>query len=250
MLTLNCDLGESFGLWQKGCDACVMPLIDEANIACGMHASDPLTMLQTVRLAVEHEVSIGAHPGYPDKEGFGRRAMQLTAEEVRALVLYQIGALDGVARSAGGRVDYVKPHGALYHAMMQDEVTRLAIIEAVAAFPAELTLVMQATSESEQLRQQAAESGLNVRFEAFADRAYADDGQLLSRTLPGAVHESLELVVAQARQIALNGQVTTHSGRLIALPADTLCVHGDSDAALDAVKAIRTMLTESAGGRH
>lgn len=247
MLKLNCDLGESFGIWQMGQDELVMPLIDQANIACGMHASDPLTMLRSVKLAASHGVEIGAHPGYPDKEGFGRRAMALSPKEVYALVLYQIAALDGVARSNGTQVGYVKPHGALYHAMMKDEPTRAAIMQAVADFPASLPLVMLATVDAEQYRNEAtayAQQGLSLRFEAFADRAYNDNGQLMPRGEPGAVHHELAKVVGQAQMIAEQGQVRTATGHALDLPADTLCVHGDNKAALEAVKAIRQMLQQ------
>ena len=222
-----------------------MPLIDQANIACGMHASDPLTLWKTVRLAKQHNVEIGAHPGYADKEGFGRRAMGLSEDEVYALVVYQIAALDGVSKTVGAEVGYVKPHGALYHAMMQDQKTRLAIMRAVADYPAELSLVMLATGDYSRFQQEAAQfAGLPLRFEAFADRAYTDDGQLVARSLAGAVHHDLADVIAQARQIAHQGQVTTQSGKQIDLPAETLCVHGDNQAALDAVQAIRQMLAE------
>lgn len=228
-----------------GQDAKVMPLIDQANIACGMHASDPLTLLNTVRLAKQHNVEIGAHPGYADKEGFGRRPMGLSTDEVYALVVYQIAAIEGVSKTVGAEVGYVKPHGALYHAMMQDKQTRLAIMRAVADYPAQLNLVMLATGEYRRFQQEAGQfSGLQLRFEAFADRAYTDDGQLVARNLEGAVHHDLADVIAQARKIALHGQVTTQSGKQIDLPAETLCVHGDNQAALDAVKAIRQMLAE------
>ncbi|MCC5878724.1 MAG: 5-oxoprolinase subunit PxpA [Idiomarina sp.] len=250
-MKLNCDLGESYGAWSMGQDAQLMPLIDQANIACGMHASDPVTLLRTVKLAIEHGVEIGAHPGYPDKEGFGRRAMALTPDEVYALVLYQVAALDGVARSQGGQVGYVKPHGALYHAMMNDKLTRIAIMQAVADYPAPLNLVMLATADYQRFEQEAGQLGgaaLTLRFEAFADRAYTDEGQLMPRGQSGAVHHELARVVAQAEQIAAHGKVTTHSGRSVKLPAQTLCVHGDTDAALAAVKAIRHMLVEHSAG--
>lgn len=229
-----------------------MPLIDQANIACGMHASDPLTLLNTVRLAIQHEVEIGAHPGYPDKEGFGRRAMALSEDEVYALVLYQLSAIDGICRNHGAEVGYVKPHGALYHAMMKDQPTRLAIMRAVAEYPARLSLVLLATGDYQRFldeAQQFAGAGLQLRFEAFADRAYDDEGQLVARHIEGAVHHELAKVVAQAEQIATYGEVTTQSGKRIALPAQTLCVHGDNDAALNAVKAIRKMLGAHSGNQ-
>lgn len=243
MLKLNCDLGESFGAWQMGQDELVMPLIDQANIACGMHASDPMTMLQTVRLAHRYGVEIGAHPGYPDKAGFGRRAMALSAEEVYALVLYQVAALDGVARSLKTQVGYVKPHGALYHAMMNDEPTRAAIMRAVADYPAELALVVLANAEAQRLRNEAQQYGLALRFEAFADRAYTDAGELVGRDQAGAVHDELNAVLEQAQMIATQGRVRAQSGRYIELPADTLCVHGDTANALLAVTEIRKALS-------
>ncbi|RUO33265.1 5-oxoprolinase subunit PxpA [Aliidiomarina soli] len=248
MLKLNCDLGESFGAWSMGQDELVMPLIDQANIACGVHASDPSTLYKTVRLAIQHQVEIGAHPGYPDKEGFGRRAMALREEDVYALVLYQLAALDGVARSQGAEVGYVKPHGALYHAMMQDESTRRGILRAVAAYRSDLPVVMLATAAHQQLRDEAAQHRITLRFEAFADRAYNDNGGLVARGDPHAVHHELAKVLEQARSIATHGSVRTISGNQIKMPADTLCVHGDNQAALHAVKAIRSMLTELAKG--
>ena len=244
-MKLNCDLGESFGPWQMGRDEQVMPLIDQANIACGMHASDPLTMLNTVKLAQRYDVEIGAHPGYPDKEGFGRRAMALDSDEVYALVLYQVAALDGVARTVNAEVGYVKPHGALYHAMMNNARTREAILRAVADFPRDLALVMLANADYQQLRAEAANFGVNVRFEAFADRAYAENGALLARDQPGAVHQDQALVLEQAQLIARRGQVKTLAGKLLSLPADTLCVHGDNDHAVQAVAAIRQALTDA-----
>lgn len=245
MLKLNCDLGESFGAWSMGLDADIMPLIDQANIACGMHASDPDTLLRTVRLAQQHGVEIGAHPGYPDKQGFGRRPMGLSADQVYATVLYQIAAIAGVAQAQGAQVGYVKPHGALYHAMMNDEPTRRAIYQAVSDYPTPLALVMLANPNRTHFVDEVASGdypGLTLRFEAFADRAYADNGQLLARDQPGAVHQHLDAIVAQAKTIAEQQQVTTATGNTIALAADTLCVHGDNQAALAAVKAIRHML--------
>lgn len=245
MIKLNCDLGESFGAWQMGHDEQVMPLIDQANIACGMHASDPLTLLNTVKLAQRYGVEIGAHPGYPDKEGFGRRAMALNSEEVYALVLYQLAALDGVARSVGTEVGYVKPHGALYHAMMSDVHTREAILRVVADYPSDLALVMLANADSQQLGAQAAKFGVKIRFEAFADRAYAENGDLVARDKPGAVHQDQALVLEQAQLIAQQGRVKTLTGKLLSLSADTLCVHGDNPHALRATAAIRQALTDA-----
>lgn len=241
-IKLNCDLGESFGAYSMGQDDLVMPLIDQANIACGMHASDPLTLVRTVQLAAEYGVEIGAHPGYPDKEGFGRRAMALSAAETEALVLYQLAALDGVCRSFDTEVGYVKPHGALYHAMMADQVTRRAIFSAAARYWSKPAVVMLATARNQDYMREADRFGISLRFEAFADRAYDEQGSLVARTEPDAVHHEQARVVAQAADIARLGRVRTQNGNLIDLPADTLCVHGDNAVALEAVKAIRSML--------
>lgn len=248
MLKLNCDLGESFGAYRMGQDEQVMPLIEMANIACGMHASDPVTLRHTVQLAIAHHIEIGAHPGYPDKEGFGRRAMALSSAEVEALVLYQVSALDGVCRSEGSAVRYVKPHGALYHAMMGNTEVRQAIFNAVAAYWSKPELVVLASQNNSALQEEADNCGLKLRFEAFADRAYNEDGSLVSRAEKGAVHHEQARVLAQAEQIATRGRVTTLSGKSIELAADTLCVHGDNEAALDAVKAIRAMLRKRQDG--
>jgi UPF0271 protein len=242
LLKLNCDLGESFGAYSMGQDDLVMPLIDQANIACGMHASDPLTLVRTVRLAAEHGVEIGAHPGYPDKEGFGRRAMALSAAETEALVLYQLAALDGVCRSFDTEVGYVKPHGALYHAMMADEVTRHAVFSAAARYWSAPDVVMLATARNQDFVEEAAHFGVTLRFEAFADRAYDERGMLVARSEPDAVHHEQGRILAQAEDIAKRGCVRTQTGSLIELPADTLCVHGDNHAALEAVRAIRRLL--------
>ncbi|RUO25909.1 hypothetical protein CWE09_04060 [Aliidiomarina minuta] len=239
---LNCDLGESFGAYRMGRDKQVMPLIEMANIACGMHASDPVTLRNTVQLAVAHNIEIGAHPGYPDKEGFGRRAMALSGSEVEALVLYQIAALDGVCRTEGSQVSYVKPHGALYHAMMQEPEVRQAIFKAVSDYWSKPDLVVLASEQNQKLQEEANNYALTLRFEAFADRAYNEDGSLLSRAEKDAVHHEQAKVLAQAEQIATQGRVTSISGRTIELAASTLCVHGDNEVALEAVRAIKAML--------
>lgn len=245
---LNCDLGESFGAYRMGQDELVMPLIDMANVACGMHASDPVTLRNTVQLAVAQNIEIGAHPGYPDKEGFGRRAMALSSAEVEALVLYQLSALDGVCRTEGSQVTYVKPHGALYHAMMGQPEVRQAIFKAVAAYWSGPDLVVLASQRNRALQEEADNYGLTLRFEAFADRAYNDDGSLVSRAEKGAVHHEQAKVLDQAEQIATQGRVTSVNGKSIELAADTLCVHGDNKVALEAVQSIRVMLQKRQEG--
>ena len=181
-MLLNCDLGESYGSWTMGMDEQVMPHIDQANIACGFHGGDPLTINRTIRLAVQHNVSIGAHPAYPDLVGFGRRSMNLSHVEIVASVLYQVAALDGMAASAGASLSYVKPHGALYNDMMAKPPVREAIMEAIASYHRPFVLMLQATPEAELHKTEAAARGLQLVFEAFADRCYDDDGNLLARS--------------------------------------------------------------------
>lgn len=240
-MLLNCDLGESFGSWRMGMDIDVMPHIDLANVACGFHAGDPITMGQTITLAQEHGVRIGAHPAYPDLVGFGRRSMQLSVEELRSSLLYQIAALDGMAASAGTCIDYVKPHGALYNDMMANTTIRDTVMSTVASFHRPLKLMLLATSEQARHREAAAAHSLEVLFEAFADRCYNDAGQLLSRRLPGAVH-SRERMLEQVADLLENGGVTTDSGKRLLLDADTLCVHGDNPEGIAAIREIRALV--------
>ncbi|KZX60633.1 hypothetical protein A3709_00765 [Halioglobus sp. HI00S01] len=240
-MLLNCDLGESYGSWTMGLDAEVMPHIDQANIACGFHGGDPLTMHKTLQLAAEHGVSVGAHPAYPDLVGFGRRSMALSAEEIIASVQYQVAAIDGMAASSGVTLAYVKPHGALYNDMMANAETRRAIMQAVASYHRPLKLMLQATPDADLHRSEAAEFDLELLLEAFADRCYDDDGKLLSRRKPGAVH-TREKMLAQVSQLQREGTLTTVSGHALPLAADTLCVHGDNIEGVQAIREIRRLV--------
>jgi UPF0271 protein len=240
-MLLNCDLGESYGSWTMGLDAEVMPHIHQANIACGFHAGDPLTIRKTLALAAEHGVAVGAHPSYPDLVGFGRRPMNLSTDEVVANLHYQVAALEGMARNAGLEVEYVKPHGALYNDMMASDEVRAAIMNAVASYHRPLALMLQATPDAELHREEAEAFGLALLLEAFADRCYDDDGRLLSRSLPGAVHDR-ERMLTQVEQLQNHGVVTTVSGQLIELQADSLCVHGDNAEGVKAIEAIRALV--------
>lgn len=240
-MLLNCDMGESFGSWCMGMDAEVMPHIDLANIACGFHAGDPMVMASTIALAQSHQVRIGAHPAYPDLVGFGRRTMQLSREELHASLLYQIAALDGMAASSGLSIEYVKPHGALYNDMMDDSGIRETVMAAVAAYHRPLKLMLLATAEQAAHREAAAEHALDLLFEAFADRCYDDHGRLLSRRLPGAVHDR-DSMLQQVAALLRDGCVTTDSGRQLRLQADTLCVHGDNPEAVAAIREIRDLV--------
>nr|WP_225927509.1 5-oxoprolinase subunit PxpA [Pseudomonas ekonensis] len=241
-MLLNCDIGESFGSWTMGLDAEVMPFIDCANIACGFHAGDPGIMRKTVSLALSHGVKVGAHPAYQDLVGFGRRSMAYSAQELQDILHYQIGALDGICRAQGGRVSYVKPHGAMYNDMMANPAQLRAVIQAVAAYDRALPLMLMATRDNSAAQQLGDEYGVTLWFEAFADRAYDNAGRLVSRQLPGAVHHDPETVVRQALTIARGEPLVASDGTDLLLHANTLCVHGDNAASVAAVQRIRQAL--------
>ncbi|MDG2501598.1 MAG: 5-oxoprolinase subunit PxpA [Porticoccaceae bacterium] len=240
-LLLNCDLGESFGAWKMGLDDQVMPFIDQANIACGFHAGDPIVMKKTLLSAKRHNVVVGAHPSYPDLAGFGRRSMNLPAVEIIAIVQYQIAALAGMAENIDSPIRYVKPHGALYNDMMANGHIRSAVMEAIAGSHLSLAFMLQATPDAEIHRQEAQMFGLELIFEAFADRCYDDSGALLSRAKEGAVH-SKEKMLAQVSQLKNDGSVTTISGHRLELQADSLCVHGDNIDGVNAIQEIRQLI--------
>ncbi|MAI94643.1 MAG: hypothetical protein CME45_06485 [Halieaceae bacterium] len=239
-LTLNCDMGESYGTWTIGNDAAIMPLIDAANIACGGHAGDPGTMRHCVTLARRHETEIGAHVSYPDLQGFGRRAMDIRGPELIDLIHYQIGALDGIARTHGTRVSFVKPHGALYHTMLSDSLVLNDVMRAVSGWHADLSLVMLATPRDRKTVELAVQHGLTLQYEAFADRGYTSRGLLIPRDKPGALL-TLEEATEQSLSIAQNN-LRTPKGKRIPVTADTLCVHGDTPGAVKMIRAIRSAL--------
>ncbi len=241
MLMLNCDLGESYGSWKMGRDEDVMPHIDQANIACGFHGGDPLVMRKTLALAKQHGVMPGAHPAYPDLVGFGRRSMNCSADEIESFVQYQVAALDGLAKIQGLELAYVKPHGALYNDMMAKESVRAPIMRAIAGYHRPIRLMLQATPEMEQHKAEADALGIELWFEAFADRCYDDDGKLLSRARPGAVHNR-EKMLAQVEQICREGTVKTVGGHTLELKPDTLCVHGDNEEGIAAIIEIRNII--------
>ncbi|MEI5637868.1 MULTISPECIES: 5-oxoprolinase subunit PxpA [unclassified Pseudoalteromonas] len=242
-MLLNCDLGESFGPWQMGLDDQVMPHIDMANVACGFHAGDPDVMAKTLTLVKQHQVMLGAHPSYPDRQGFGRRSMTLSENELRHALHYQIAAIEGMAKVQGLTLSYVKPHGALYNDMMKSEVLLSTVIKAVADYPSELKLMILATKAQQHHQQLAQQHGVNLIFEAFADRLYTDEGLLTPRTEPNAVHNKTALL-AQVKQLHQQGSVTTSSGQTLPLRADTLCVHGDNEASIALVKEIKNELSQ------
>jgi len=240
-IDLNCDLGEGFGAWRLGRDEEAMPLLSSVNIACGFHASDPLTMLRTLRLAKREGVSVGAHPGFHDLVGFGRRQMAQSREEIGADIVYQVGALLGFCRAEGVPLRHVKAHGALYNLAAGDLGVALAIAEAIRAVDASLIMVCLAGSA---MTEAARRAGVSYVEEAFADRAYAPDGSLLPRERPGAVIEDAGLVARQVLLMAREGRVRAMDGSEIPIAAETLCVHGDSPGAVSLLRAIRAVLAE------
>jgi UPF0271 protein len=242
-IDLNSDLGESFGPWPMGQDAALMASISSANVACGFHAGDPGAMRATIALAREKGVAIGAHPGFPDLVGFGRREMKATAAEVEDLVLYQLSALAGMASAQGMRLQHVKAHGALYNMACRDRALAEAIAKAVASF--DRSLILFGLPNSELLRAGEA-AGLPVAAEVFADRAYDPDGSLTSRTKPGSVIHDTQQVVERAIKMVKEKQVIAVDGSTIALHADTICLHGDTPGAAEHARAVRAGL-ESAG---
>ncbi len=242
-IDLNCDIGESFGRYTLGDDAAMLDVVTSANVACGLHASDPSVMQATVALAAQKGVAVGAHPGYPDLQGFGRRVMALTPSEIEATVLYQIGALAGFARAAGAPLVHVKPHGALYNVAARDLAVAEAIARAVAAFDPKLIVVALPDSA---LLYAARTAGLRVACEGFADRAYCEDGSLVPRTEPGAVIHVPALATARAIRMVTQGEVEAITGKVVPLRIDTLCIHGDTPGAVAIAAALRAAL-EAAG---
>jgi 5-oxoprolinase (ATP-hydrolysing) subunit A len=244
-IDLNCDMGESFSNYKLGLDEEVIKYITSASIACGWHGGDPMVMNETVRMAVENGVGIGAHPSYPDLLGFGRRNMDCTASEVRNYLIYQIGALKAFCDAHGTKLFHVKPHGNLYLTALEHRETAAAIAEAIVTVDPELRYVALAGAKGEMMRGVGEEIGLKVIYEAFPDRAYTPEGNLVSRREPGALIGDSKIVTERAIAMA-EGRVTAVDGTEIELDAQTLCVHGDNPAAVDLVRSIRRAL-EGAG---
>ncbi|MFS8932679.1 LamB/YcsF family protein [Cupriavidus taiwanensis] len=238
-IDLNSDLGESFGAWSMGNDAAMLDIVSSANVACGFHAGDPAGILQTLKAAAERGVSVGAHVSYPDLLGFGRRNMDVASADLVADVIYQISALSGMAATVGTAVRYVKPHGALYNTIASDERQARDVIAAIRAVNQELALVALAGSP---LVAWAREAGLRVIAEAFADRAYTPQGTLVSRREKGAVLHDAADVAQRMLRLAREGTVLAIDGSVARVEAQSICVHGDSDGALEMARAVRAAL--------
>ena len=242
IVDMNSDLGESFGNYKLGMDDKILEIVTSANIACGFHAGDPSVMQKTVALAVKNGAALGAHPGYPDLVGFGRRKMDIAPSDVYNMVVYQVGALAAFAKAAGTRLQNVKPHGAVYNMAAQDAKPAEAIAQAVYDVDKDLILYAQGGTESIKA---AEKIGLRTASEVFADRSYQDDGTLTPRSQPGAMITDEEKSIAQVLSMVLEGKVTALSGKVIPVKADSICLHGDGPKALVFANKIRSVLLEN-----
>lgn len=238
---LNSDLGESFGRYTIGMDEKIIPLISSANIACGYHASDPVVMNKTLAMAKEAGIRVGAHPGFPDLMGFGRRNLSVSPEEAKAYTLYQLGALDAFCRTNGLKMQHVKPHGALYNMAAKDYELSKAICEAIKEFDPELIVLALSGGE---LAHAAKDMGLRTALEVFADRAYEEDGTLVNRRKEGAMITDENLAISRVVRMIKEKKVTAITGKDIPIQADSVCVHGDGEKALAFVEKIRSTLKE------
>lgn len=236
---LNCDLGESFGNYKIGADEEILPFVTSANIACGFHAGDPAVMHKTVRLAIDNEVSIGAHPGLPDLVGFGRRNMDISPEDAYDIVVYQVGALNAFVKAEGGKLQHVKPHGALYNMAAKNHILAKAIAEAIYRVDSQLILFGLSGSE---LIKAGENAGLRTASEVFADRTYQEDGSLTPRTERNAVISDEEDAIKQVIKMIREGTVLCQQGFDIPIKAETICLHGDGVHALDFAREINKQL--------
>lgn len=241
-IDINSDLGESFGAWAMGDDSAMLDIVSSANVACGFHAGDPAGILKTLRAAKERGVAIGAHVGYRDLAGFGRRNMDPSSDELIGDVIYQIGALQGLAKAAGTRVTYVKPHGALYNTIAIDRRQAKDVIDAILSIDPSLVLMALAGS---QLVEQARTAGLTVVAEAFADRAYTAEGNLVSRREKGSVLHDPDLIAARMVRMVKDGVIEAIDGTLTKVDAQSICVHGDSPCAVAMAKRLREVFEQS-----
>lgn len=222
-------------------DEQIMPYIDMANLACAFHAGDPVSMHKSIKNAKANSVSIGAHPSYPDLEGFGRREMQCTTEEIISFVIYQCGALDALCQSYGVKINYIKPHGALYNTMMKELEVFKAIAKAVSKYDKDIKLMILSNAKNDEYATLAKKYGISLLYEVFADRAYQDDGSLVPRSEEGAVLSSEEEVLKRAKLLREEGCIETINGEKLPLKADTLCVHGDNAQALSIIQALHQL---------
>ena len=240
-MKLNADVGEGYGVWTLGDDEVLFPYIPMANIACGGHASDPITMQKTVRLAKKYDVAVGAHPSFPDILGFGRRTMSMDPEEAALHMLSQVGSLQLIAASEGAVIEYIKPHGALYNQMMDDLSLMTSILKALASTKLKIPLMILGTPDHKTHRKLADQENVSLLFEAFADRRYTPEGRLQSRAIDGSVFQESEQIIRQAEQIIAGGRVMASNGKIIQIPSDTICIHGDKAISTQTIKQLKDL---------
>jgi UPF0271 protein len=242
-IKLNCDMGESFGIWKMGFDKKIFPHIDMANLACGFHASDPINIDISVKRAKKYGVKIGAHVSYNDLIGFGRRSILCSYDEIKAKVLYQLGALNGFCQAYNVKISYVKPHGALYNDMMKNEYIMQAILDAINSFNKRIKLMILSTPNNTKYKKLAKEYGIKLLYEVFADRNYTADGFLVPRSEKNAVIKDTQQVIKRIKELQKNSTITSFDNTKLKLKADTICVHGDTKGALDFVKILKKQLS-------
>jgi UPF0271 protein len=241
-IDINCDMGESYGNFSVGNDKAIFPHITSTNIACGMHAGDPYHIQKTIEMAIAQGVQIGAHPGYPDLQGFGRRVISMSVEELSASIKYQIAALKGMVKSAGGQLKYVKPHGALYNEMAKNETEAATVVKAIKSIDPTLMIMGLAGSHVKGIVEA---EGMTFIAEAFGDRRYEADGKLMSRAKENSVIHNAEEAANQVLSVVRNGYTQTLNGEKVELQAQSFCIHGDNPHAVEILKAIKLGLEEN-----
>ncbi len=242
-IKLNCDMGESFGIWKMGADELIMPHIDMANLACGFHAGDALTMDKSISLAKKYNINIGAHPAYQDLIGFGRRSMKCSKEEIKSIILYQIGALNAFCKIHNTHISYVKPHGALYNDMMKDMDIYKAILEAISSYDKNIKLMILSTIKNDEFENIAKQYGISLLYEVFADRNYTNEGTLVPRSDKNAVIYDENQVAQRLSTLKEKGYLESINHEKLFIKADTICVHGDNEKAVEFIKLTRKALS-------
>jgi len=245
MIKLNSDVGESFGIWKLGNDEKIFPLIDMANLACGFHASDALTMQKSVRLAKKHNVAIGAHISYQDLVGFGRRHMSYDSYELEAICIYQISALSGFCKIENLNVSYVKPHGALYNDMMSNDDIFLSIVKAISSYDKNIKLMILSTLNNDKYKKISSDFGVELIYEVFADRNYTSEGLLVSRNNENAVISDENTLIKRMQTLKKDKYLLCVNGDKLYLRADSICVHGDNENALNLIKSLSSVIYEN-----
>lgn len=239
---LNCDMGEHYGVWVKSDDEKLMPHIDIANLACGFHASDPLNIVKSVELVKKYDKKISVHPSYPDLVGFGRRSIKCSNEEVRALILYQCGALGAICKTSGVEINYIKPHGALYNDMMKDKDLFTTIVETISQYDKNLKLLILSTANNKIYEDIANSFGIELLYEVFMDRNYNDDGFLVSRDDENSVIHDSKVALKRIETLLEKGYIESVNGNKLDIKVDTICVHGDHEKAVEFVKVLRNVI--------